>query len=171
MSLVITHVARIHTSSSIERTADMKLLSVPLLLLVVLLLISCGTNGSTSGESSTSSATPPTVLHVMRAANNGFPSLDRTIQDSAAVQRLFTAAFALPTPTGSGVVNCPGDIGMTYVLHFLHGTTPVQDMSLDATGCQRLQINATSRLTNQAFLSLFLKTVEIPSLVPGQSHP
>lgn len=106
-------------------------------------------------------------MHVTRPAVNGYPSPDRTVQDAQAVQRLYSAAYALPVPS-PGRVNCPLDNGMTYYLTFLRGTTPLQQMTLRATGCQELRLDRDGvRWTTEAFRSLFLKTVGIPSLVPG----
>jgi hypothetical protein len=155
----------------------MKLLQrATLILLAVLLLAGCGTLGRPDETGSTNipfgpTATPtlPTALHVIRPAVNGYPSLDRTIHDTKAVQRLYRAAYALPFPP-PGKVNCPADIAMIYDLIFLQGTTPLQQMTLQATGCQFLRLSPQAdrvRLTTEAFRSLFLKTVGIPSLVPG----
>lgn len=113
----------------------------------------------------------PTALHVTRPALPAyhFDPLDVTIRDTAAVERLYQAAYALPTPP-SGTVNCPNDIGLVYHLNFLQNTiSSVQQMNLNATGCQYLLIGQDSndvRRTNQSFLDLFTKTVGIPSLVP-----
>ena len=157
----------------------MKLLQrVALILLAVLLLTGCGTVSETNGTGGNNialelTATPsrPTALHVTRPAVNGYPSLDRTLQDTRAVQRLYSAAYALPVPP-PGRTNCPLDNGIIYYLTFLRSTTPLQQMTLQASGCQFLRLNQNMggvRSTNEAFLSLFLKTVGIPSLVPGVS--
>lgn len=151
----------------------MKLQRAALILLVILLLAGCGTPGGSDGTSNVLSgptATPamPTVLHVIRPAINGYPSLDRTSKDSRAVQQLYRAAYALPLPP-SGTVNCPLDNGILYYLTFLRGITPLQQMTLQASGCQYLYLNQQTggaRLTTENFRSLFLKTVGIPSLVP-----
>jgi hypothetical protein len=155
----------------------MKLLQrATLILLAVLLLAGCGTLGRPDETGSTNipfgpTATPtlPTALHVIRPAVNGYPSLDRTIKDTKAVQRLYRAAYALPVPSSEKEL-CPPDIGMIYYLTFLQGTIPLQQMTLQATGCQLLRLYPQTggvRQTTEAFRSLFLKTVGIPSLVPG----
>jgi hypothetical protein len=152
----------------------MKLSRMVWILPVFIVLASCGTPSANKGLSSEPTATSPkpTVLHVIRPAVNNFPALDRTVQDATAVQRLYASAYTLPIPTPGGAVNCPSDIGMVYHLEFLRNATLIQKMSLDATGCQLLQIGQTEmRFTDEAFRSLFTKTIGIPSLVPGQSHP
>ena len=132
-------------------------------LCIALLLTNCGNAVGPSTQT-------PTVLHVTRPAVDNFPSLDTTIRDAKAVQHLYAAAYALAIPTGGGTVNCPSDNGMTYYLDFLKGTTSIQKMSLDATGCQYLQLSPSdSRYADTAFQSLFEKTVGIPSLVPEVS--
>lgn len=155
----------------------MKLLQrTALILLAVLLLAGCGTLSRTDETGSDSiplgtTATPalPKELHVVRPAINGYPSLDRTIHNTEAVQRLYRAAHALSVPP-PGIVNCPKDIGMIYDLTFLQGATPLQQITLQAAGCQFLRLNQQAsgvRSTTDAFRSLFLKTVGISSLVPG----
>ncbi len=144
----------------------MKLQRMALVAIAILLLVSCGTNESSAQP--TRPSLKATVLHVIRPAGN-FPAFDRTIKDAMAVQHLYEAAYALPVPTPGGTVNCPMDDGTVYNLDFLHGTTFLEKMILRATGCQTLQMgNNTSnvRYTNEAFRSLFIKTVEIPSLIP-----
>ncbi len=147
-----------------------------LILLAVLLLAGCsavsrpGGTGSNSIPLSTATPVLPTALHVTRPAINGYPSLNRRVQDTQAVQRLYRAAYALPVrPPGTG--HCPLDNGIINYLIFLRGTTPLQQMTLQATGCRYLRLDQSDgvRLTTQAFQSLFLKTVGIPSLVPGVS--
>ncbi len=65
---------------------------------------------------------------------------------------------------------CREDNGMIYDLIFLRGMTPLRPMTLQATGCQLLRLDQSTggvRLTTEDFQSLFLKTIGIPSLVPG----
>lgn len=149
----------------------MKLRGKAFVFLLIVLLVGCGTNGNSTSTSSTT--LKPTVLHVLRPIlkDYGIPSLDRTVQNAVAVQRLYTAAYKLPAPP-SGRINCPLDIGLVYQLDFLHDKTSLQKMTLQATGCQYLFLNTHDvRITDYAFQLLFLKTIDVPSLVPGQSHP
>lgn len=151
----------------------MKLHKIAWILLVSLLLLSCGT----AGNSTDGSTDQPTVLHVTRPANNGRPTLKRTVEDAAMVQHLYAAANALPSPSPGGQVLKPGgavnhcgmDNGMIYQMDFYKGKTLIQEMTLQATGCQTLQIGQDTnniRVTNQAFLSLLMQTIDIPTLVP-----
>lgn len=149
----------------------MKLHGMVLVLLPILLLTGCGTNDSS--PSSTSTTLKPTVLQVLRPTlkDYGIPSLDRTVRDATAVQRLYAAAYKLPAPP-SGRINCPLDIGLVYQLDFLHDKTSLQKMTLQATGCQFLFLDKHDvRASDYAFQLLFSKTIGVPSLVPGQSHP
>jgi hypothetical protein len=141
-----------------------------LILLFAFVLVGCGTNGTSSSTSFTT--LKPTALHASRPERKDYdiPALDRTVHN-AAVQRLFVAAYKLPTPP-SGTVNCPADIGLVYQLVFLQGATPIQHMSLQATGCQYLFLTQSDvRLSDYPFQVLLCKTIGIPSLTPGQSHP
>lgn len=151
----------------------MKLHKIAWILIVSLLLLSCGTGGNGTNGSSDQ----PTSLHVTRPANNGRPALDRTVKDVTMVQRLYAAANALPTASpgvqtlnpGGPVIHCGMDNGMIYQMDFYKGKTLLQKMTLQATGCQTLQIGQDTnnvRVTNQAFLSLFMQTIDIPTLVP-----
>ena len=136
------------------------LLFVPLLLL---LLAACSPGTSAGG------APQPTALHVTRNAlpEYTFPAVDVTIRDVAAVQRLYQSAYALQHARG-GPYLCFADIGLEYQIDFLQGTTILQHMRLDVTGCQFLQIDHEQpvRLTNQAFRNLFSQTTGISPLAP-----
>jgi len=149
----------------------MKVQGMVFVLLLALFVAGCSTNGNSS---STASITlKPTVLHALRPERKDFniSALDHTVQDAAVVQRLFAAAYKLPTPP-SGRMSCPNDIGLVYQLDFLHDRTLLQHMSLQATGCGFLLLNKNDvRVSDYAFQVLLSKTIGIPSLVPGQSHP
>ncbi len=150
----------------------MKLSRLIWVLLAIVVLTSCGsTNVSAGTPTASPTALPkPTTLHVIRPMVDNFPPLERIIRDGTAVQHLYTSAYALPVPTPGGVVSCPSDIGMVYHMDFLQGSVLLQEIDLDATGCQLLHINRKeTRFTNESFRSLFIKIVGIPSLVPGQS--
>jgi hypothetical protein len=133
------------------------LLFVPLLFL---LLTAC--HPSTGSNN-------PTMLHVTRAETlpgYNFAPLDVTIRDVTTVQHIYQAAYALPMPP-SGTVSCPSDIGLIYHLDFFQGDASVEQMRLDATGCQALTISRDDvRFGNEAFRELLRKTLGIPSLVP-----
>lgn len=140
-----------------------------MLLLVMLVLAGCS-----SGSAGTAK---PTMLHVTRTdalPGYHFAPLDVTIQDVTTVQNLYQAAYALPHPP-SGTANCGADIGLVYHLEFFQGTSSVQQMSLDATGCQLLQIGQDDvRFGNETFRELLRKAIGVPSLVPpipGRDQP
>ena len=148
----------------------MKLQRMLLILLFALILVSCDTNETSSSTSFTT--LKPTILNASRPERKDYDisALNRTVRDAAAVQQLFTAAYKLPKPP-SGTINCPSDIGLVYQLDFLHDGTPLQNMSLQATGCTFLFLNQYDvRVSNYAFQVLLCQIIGIPSLVPGQSH-
>jgi hypothetical protein len=119
----------------------------------------------------------PTMLRVTRTEEfpeYGFAPLDVTIRDVTTVQRIYHAAYAQPVPP-SGTANCPADIGLVYHLDFFQNGTSVEQMQLDATGCEALTISHDDvRMSNYAFLELLRKNLGIPSLVPpipGRGQP
>lgn len=140
-------------------------------LLVVLFLVLAGCD-STGGATTNPDTQQPTSLHITRPATNGYPSLTRTIQNQASVQQLYQAALVLPKPS-TGVLQCSDDLGVIYQLDFVQGTTSLQNMTLQASGCEFIYLGPglqNARLTNNTFQSLFLKTVGEPSLLPASSH-
>jgi len=127
------------------------------LLLVLLVLAGCDTAQSAKVS----------ILQVARPAGN-FPPFSKTVKDATSVQHFYNLAYALPSPP-SGTVNCPADNGTIYNLTFLNGTTLVQTMVLQASGCERLLMTNNSqnmRMTNPAFEAAFLKLIGLPSLIP-----
>lgn len=134
-------------------------------LLLLFLLAGCGSTTTSGGA-----APSLTALHVIRTSSNAYGThvapFDRTVTDTTAVQRLYTTAQGLPA--AKGTYNCPKDIGLVYHLNFLQGITSIQQMDLQASGCQFLHISKSDvRLTNVSFLSLFTRTIGIASLIGG----
>lgn len=149
------------------------------LVTVILLVIIVGAAGyglvtahaSNAAPSTSSDLSQPTVLHVTRTSGVpiNLPPLDRTVRDAAAVQRLYSAAYKLPTIPANAVFNCPMSRGIVYHLQFMRGTTPLQAMDLQADGCPFLQIGKSVRQTTPTFISLLAKTLGIPSLIPANT--
>jgi hypothetical protein len=137
----------------------MKWSVLSVVLLLMLGVAACGSGGDAK----------PTMLHVTRneeLSGYDFAPLDVTVRDVNAIQHLYQAAYALPKPP-SGTINCPNDIGLTYHLEFFEGDTSVQQMDLDATGCQFLQITHDEvRMSDGGFRESLRKLIGIPSLVP-----
>lgn len=139
--------------------------------LLLLLLTACAPRSASAGTAK------PTMLHVTRTeefSDYHFAPLDVTVRDVAAVQHLYEAAYEQPYPP-SGIMNCGADIGLMYHLEFFQSASSVQQMRLNATGCQFLWIGQDDhpRLSNEAFRELLRKTLGISSLVPpipGQSQ-
>jgi hypothetical protein len=136
-------------------------------LLLVLLTACHPTTGSNN----------PTMLRVTRTETlpgYNFAPLDVTIRNVTTVQHIYQAAYAQPVPP-SGIYNCPVDIGLIYHLDFFQDGASVEQMSLNATGCQFLQITHDDvRMSSEAFRELLRKNLGIPSLVPpipGRGQP
>lgn len=122
-------------------------------------------NGSSAGEY-------PTTLQAQRInhfpGNRYLPFSPRTITDQQAVQRLYTAARALPTLDLSGINHCPNDFALDYQLNFFLGQTRIQEIVLHPTGCSSVDFgNNDLRVFTPAFEHLFMQTVGISNLVPG----
>lgn len=137
-----------------------KLLGVVLLL--GLLLAAC-----------TETSQQPTALHVLRPASQFplsgqlFPRLERTINDANAVQQLYAAALALRVVDQRKTYPCPVDFGVVYQLDFLAGSSTLQHMDVQASGCQWVHLSSTdTRWADAAFNRLLANTLGIPSLLP-----
>ncbi len=115
------------------------------------------------------SAAHPTRLHVTRTILPGYhlDPLEVTVQDEAAVQRLYQAAYKLePVPPGA-IFFCPIDYDLVYTLDFFQGEREVQQMHLKATGCRFLTIGSDDdRFATEDFNALVARTIGIPSLTP-----
>lgn len=116
-----------------------------------------------AGASASMGASASLMLHVTLTKS----PLDRYVRDSAAVQRLYTAAMALHVAKW-GVYNCPADDGRIYHLSFIGGAVVQRQMTADAAGCPFLFIGqgAQARWMDAAFISLFMHTVGVSSLDP-----
>lgn len=119
----------------------------------------------------------PTLLHVVRPGLVGYHQqqvapFDRTVRDAAAVQRLYTAALALPRPSHPPVP-CTYDWGLVYHLTFLEGTSQLQQMDVQPLNCNHLvNLSQTDvRQTDQSFLTLLANTIGLPSLIPAGLLP
>lgn len=155
-----------------------RLTKVCLLVLLGLSLVGC------AGTGQAKDANIPNMLHVVRYSelNNPFVPLDLVIHNAAQVQELYAAANALEKPIPSDrASNCPMDDGLEYKLDFLHTATSIQQMQLDATGCQILDLNARGydflgitthdrRFTTPTFRVLLAKMLNLPSLWPPTNH-
>jgi hypothetical protein len=122
-------------------------------------------NGISAGEH-------PTTLQVQRRnhlpGNRYLPFSPRTITDQQAVQRLYTAAQALPPLDLSGIHHCPANFALDYQLDFFLGQTRIQEIVLHPTGCSSVDFgNNDLRVFTPAFEHLFMQTVGISNLVPG----
>ena len=88
------------------------------------------------------------------------------MRDAAAVRQLYAAACALPILPTNVASSCPRGFGLVYHLTFLGTATPLRSMDLQGDSCQRLVIGTEVHGTTASFISLFIRTLRIPSLVP-----
>ena len=105
-------------------------------MLLLLLLVLAGCDTAQSAKVNT--------LQVVRPAGN-FPAFTTTVHNATSVQQFYNLAYALPSPPQGGE-SCPADDGTVYNLTFLNGTTSVQTMVLQASGCQRLFITTIVKI-------------------------
>lgn len=133
--------------------------SVLLLCAMSIAVVGCG--ASPSGGSSASAAL---TLHVTLTNS----PLDRYVSDSAAAQRLYTAAMALHLVPPGEIFHCPADDGRVYHLSFLGGTVAQRQMTANASGCPFLFVGQENRARymDAAFIALFTHTLGVPSLDP-----
>ncbi|MBA2678754.1 MAG: hypothetical protein H0U76_10230 [Ktedonobacteraceae bacterium] len=130
-----------------------------LLLPILLLMVGCG-------ATDTKAAAPvPTTMEVTRSSvQNRLPPFSRTVTDTNAVQKLYTAAQNLPR---AGVQRwlCPLPSTIVYHVRFLEGKTVLQQWNMDAIGCSVLLLHKNDpRRLNAAFVSLFAKTIGLMKL-------
>ena len=116
----------------------------------------------------------PTTLQVQRInhlpGNHYPPFSPRTITDQQAVQRLYTAAQALPPLDLTGPINCPVDFALDYQLDFFRGQARIQEIILHPTGCSSVEFGKDDfRAFTPAFEHLFMQTVGINNLAPDPS--
>jgi hypothetical protein len=154
-------------------------------LLCCLLLAACGsaakpatpalpnanpTSGTTTPSSSTNAGGAPTSLHVTRtdlSATDSLGPLDVTVTDVQTVQKLYTAAEALPAYPSQDTISesCLTEQSVVYHLDFLKGSTEVQHINLDPGSCLVLYFSQTDlRQLNQAYLNLFKQAIQVNSL-------
>ena len=134
----------------------MKSIGIGLALFLVILLAGCGTTPQVS-----------TSLHVTRSETlpgYHFAPFERTVNNTTAVQPLYVAALALPTPQPG--VYCLNDIGLVYHLNFHGDRFTFQRTDLEATGWLHLN-QIEIRQTTDSFLSLVVQTIGIPCLIPS----
>ena len=128
--------------------------------LVVCFLSSCGISSPTGAKGDS----PLTIIFSKHASP---ATLVSDVRDAQAVERLYQAALALPTPS-STLFSCPADDSGVYHLTFKGTEFHVHHMDINSSGCRFLTITDTDdlRMTNDAFVSLFTKTAGLPTLDP-----
>jgi hypothetical protein len=132
------------------------LLVVPIL---IFLLMGCGSTPQVS-----------TSLQVTRSENlSGYnvAPIEITVNNTTAVQKLYAAAMALPTPQPGAIYHCFADIGLMYHLSFRCNMFTFKHMDLEVTGCEWLHLNQTTvRRANSSFFTLVSQTIGILCLIP-----
>lgn len=139
--------------------------------LLLTLCLVCALSATACGVSSSAAAGQPAgpALHVtfLGRPPTHHILLDKDVRDASAVQHLYDAALAL-LPPKPGIYNCPSDDGTMYHLVFSGVQGQVHTMDLKAAGCPTIQLLETNdtRWMDQAFLTLFEKTIGVSQLDP-----
>jgi hypothetical protein len=144
--------------------------------LAILVLAACGVSPSTSGVSPTATVArttasetpplPPTSITVLRFSQypqqNRVAPFVKTSEDTASVQRLYHAVFALPPPP-SPPPWCPQDVGVGYQLSFIHNNTVVLQVVLSGS-CSYAAISNPPECRNwtRAFIAQVAATLRVP---------
>lgn len=145
--------------------AKMSLTLTMLCLVCVLGATACGVSSSAAAGQSggpTLHVTllgPPPAHHTM---------LDKNVRDTAAVQRIYDTALALPPPK-PGIYNCPFWDGSVYHLAFSGIQGQVRTMEFDAGSCPVIHLLETDKRgwMDQAFLQLFKQAIGVSHLYPS----
>lgn len=109
---------------------------------VALALASCGQQSVGSGA--VGSVTSVRIARVNTLPANHIPPFQATSYDAAAARSLAHTVETLPA-FPSGPISCPNDIGESYTLTFLSGSSVVMTATVNATGCQGLNITGESQ--------------------------
>jgi|GEM_PF-2032823 len=159
-----------------EQSMDMqkmdlsKLAKNPVFILLFLLIV--GLLGPLTRNLAVQKALPDTLTVTrvtLRSAH--IAPFSSTTHDAAVVQKLYKAAYALPTPLPDQN-DCQSSSSLEYDLTFLQRSLVVQKMYLTPTGCPRLNIGTDvmgipdMRVATTAFQSLLAQALGLPSLVP-----
>jgi hypothetical protein len=125
----------------------------------------CGSSAPASGGASNALR-----LHVtLTKSGVAGSTLDADVRDSAAAERLYNAALALPAVPPNRLMSCPADDGARYHLTFSGGSATVHEMVVNASGCRFIALGvpmSETHLMNDAFVSLFTQTLGVSSLDP-----
>lgn len=146
-------------------------LSPVLTMLCMLCAVGFAACGSATAASQNGQDEP--ALRVTFTKPGAIAPFATTVHDAQAVTRLYRAALALPPVKDGAVYNCPVDDGGVYHLIFSGGQMKVHHMDLNASGCPFIMLieeNKTHAM-GDAFISLFTKTVGLPSLDPTFPYP
>jgi hypothetical protein len=123
------------------------------LLLLLLLPAGCGMpaqaagaspgqgGGSWSGCGPTSAVVGVSVVRPRSALgpSGGIPALSASTGDAAASRRLYAAACRLvQTDVHPGIISCPADFGVVYLISFRSARSSVATATYAATGCHSL---------------------------------
>ena len=133
-----------------------------IILPLFLLLVSCSPSimsGSTPSQPTTLSVTRINLIPANKLA-----PFQETVKDATMVQQLYTTALSLPPASSAKMAGCLDDLGSRYLLVFQPSTFPSSHMKLNPGGCLHLSIAGKKtdvRQMNQAFLSLFEKTIKV----------
>ena len=109
------------------------------------LVVALGACLCACGTATAHSSQPSMILHVVRAShwNATHITLEKTVTNSQAVQKLYSAALALPKFEDASCPTITGDdTPQDYLLAFQQGTAHLLPMTYQAWGCAALFIGS-----------------------------
>ncbi len=131
--------------------------------MVCLALVGCGQASATA----TAPAHVPSQIvsiHIVRIDSDRsqhLPPIDTVIRNPDTAQRLYDATFALK-PFPNGVIDCPDDFFVRYMIDFTREDGRVVHVTADPTGCRDVSIDgAPLRQANEEYWSLLAQTLQI----------
>ena len=89
-----------------------------------------------------------------------------TVDRARQSQTVAKALCALP-PMPHGPINCPGDLGVIYLLSFRSGTRALPAVSVRATGCEQVVGLGPPRAASASFWKVLAAAAGLPN--PGKT--
>ncbi len=129
---------------------------------MVTVLYAARNNGTASNVGSTTVANTLTLLQVTRTNGISNRPLDHwTIKDTKAIQRLYTAIYALSKSPTLQPTPCPMADTSKYHLSFFHNQTLVQKVLVGGCGSLIVIGSDDNRMWTEQFSLLFMQTLGI----------
>lgn len=133
------------------------------LAMVCMALVGCGRASATV----TAPMRAPSQIisvHIVRTdadRSQHLPPIDKVIRNLDTAQRLYDATFALK-PFPKGVMMCPDDFGVRYMIDFTRGDGHVVHVTADPTGCRDIAMDGQPLpQANEEYWSLLAQTLQM----------